>query len=137
MPSTRVISSSAVGSSMVGGSVQEAPSAIFLIVPRRIFPERVFGNLETDAAVLKKATGPMRSRTRRTSSAHSSLSSRATPALSTTKPTGTSPLSASSTPTTAHSATSLCEARISSMAPVESRWPAMLMTSSMRPMIER
>ena len=37
------ISSSTLGSSMVAGIVQASPSAIFLMVPRRIFPERVFG----------------------------------------------------------------------------------------------
>src|SRR5581483_9950766 len=37
------ISSSTLGSSMVAGMVQGSPSAIFLMVPRRILPERVFG----------------------------------------------------------------------------------------------
>src|SRR2546425_9395064 len=48
------------------------------------------------------------------------------PALRTTSPSGISPLILSATPTTAHSATSGCEARTSSMAPVDSRWPATL-----------
>ena len=59
------------------------------------------------------------------------------PALSTTRPRGTSPLSASATPTTAHSATSGCAASTSSIAPVDSRCPATLITSSVRLMIQR
>src|ERR1700694_1327715 len=50
-PSTRVISSSAAGSSMVGGIVQAALSAILRIVPRKIFPDRVLGSFVTTAAV--------------------------------------------------------------------------------------
>jgi len=38
------ISSKIAGSSMVAGMVQGSPSAIFLMVPRRILPERVFGS---------------------------------------------------------------------------------------------
>src|SRR5882672_4664149 len=41
------ISSSTLGSAMVAGIVHASPSAIFLMVPRRIFPERVFGNRPT------------------------------------------------------------------------------------------
>jgi hypothetical protein len=37
------ISSKIAGSSIVAGMVQGSWSAIFLIVPRRILPERVFG----------------------------------------------------------------------------------------------
>lgn len=43
------------------------------------------------------------------------------------------PFSSSATPITAHSATAGCAATISSISPVESRWPATLMTSSVRP----
>jgi len=52
------ISSSTLGSSMVAGIVQGSPSAIFLMVPRRIFPERVFGSRATVIASLNAATGP-------------------------------------------------------------------------------
>ena len=38
---------------------------------------------------------------------------------------------------TAHSATAGCAASTSSIAPVDSRWPATLMTSSVRPMTNR
>src|SRR6202000_18287 len=57
------ISSSTLGSSMVAGMVQDSPSAIFLMVPRRILPERVFGKRPTVMARLKEATGPSFSRT--------------------------------------------------------------------------
>ena len=82
--------------------------------------------------VLNEATGPIRSRTSATSSAGISSGSRSTPALSTTNPIGTWPLRSSATPTTAHSATSGWLASTSSIAPVDSRWPAVLITSSMR-----
>ena len=65
------------------------------------------------------------------------ISGRAAPAFSTTSPTGVCPLSSSFAPITAHSATSGCAASTSSMAPVESRWPATLMMSSVRAMIHR
>src|SRR6516165_10736437 len=61
-----------------------------------------------------------------------SLTGRWTPVLSTTKPQDTSPLSVSAMPITAHSATSLCAVSTFSMPPVESRWPATLMMSSVR-----
>ena len=60
-----------------------------------------------------------------------------TPALSTTKPRGTWPFIASATPITAHSATAWCEASTASIEPVDSRWPATLMTSSVRPITKR
>ncbi len=62
------ISSRIAGSSIVAGIVQASPSAIFFIVPRRIFPERVFGSRATMIASLNAATGPIFSRTSTTSS---------------------------------------------------------------------
>ena len=62
------ISSNMVGSSMVAGMLKLAPSTIFFMVPRRIFPERVFGSRATVTAALKAATGPILSRTRSTTS---------------------------------------------------------------------
>jgi hypothetical protein len=47
------ISSKIAGSSIVGGIVYATPSAIFLIVPRTILPERVFGSRLTGVAALK------------------------------------------------------------------------------------
>ena len=122
---------------MVAGVLYSSPSAIFAMVPRRILPERVLGSRSTTTACLKAATGPMVSRTMRTSSTTISSDGRLTPALSTTKPNGSCPFSASATPTTAHSATSWCAASTSSIAPVESLWPATLMMSSVRLMIQR
>ena len=57
---------------------------------------------------------------------------RATPDLSTRKPSGTWPLISSATPMTAHSATSAWADSTSSIAPVDRRWPATLMMSSVR-----
>src|SRR3954462_10505730 len=131
------ISSSALESSIVAGMVQLSPSAIFFIVPRRILPERVLGRRATVIASLNAATGPIRSRTSETISRSISSVARVTPALSTMKPQGTSPLSASAMPITAHSATSECAASTSSIPPVERRWPATLMMSSVRPMMNR
>ena len=61
---------------MVAGTVCSTPSAIFFMVPRRIFPERVLGSRLTTIAVLNAATGPMLSRTSSTSSRTSSSSLR-------------------------------------------------------------
>ena len=124
--------SSTLGSSMVEGVVTSLPSAMSRIVRRRIFPERVFGRRSTTTAVLNEATGPIRSRTSWTASATISAAPRSTPALRTSSPTGSCPLSWSAAPITAHSATSGCEARTSSIAPVESLCPATLMMSSVR-----
>lgn len=90
----------------------------------------------TTMAVLKKATGPMRSRTSWTTSRTVSSLGRSTPAFSTRKPNGTWPLSSSATPITAHSATSLWLPNTSSIWPVERRWPATLITSSTRVITE-
>jgi hypothetical protein len=57
-----------------------------------------------------------------------------TPDLSTTNPRGSWPFSESRTPITAHSATAGCAASTASIEPVDSRWPATLITSSVRPM---
>ena len=70
-----------------------SPSAIFFMVPRRILPERVLGRRGTVMASLNAATGPIFSRTSATISCSISVGSRLTPALSTMKPHGTSPLS--------------------------------------------
>ena len=132
-----MISFRMAGSSIVGGIRYSTPSAILLIVPRSILPERVFGSRLTTVATLKEATGPIRSRTISISSLTISSYGRRTPALSTTRPNGISPLISSATPSTAHSATSGCDASTSSMAPVDKRCPATLMMSSVRLMIQR
>ena len=57
--SASLISSRIAGSSIVAGSLNSAPSAIFTIVARRIFPDRVFGRRSTTKACLNAATGPI------------------------------------------------------------------------------
>src|SRR5207247_3584696 len=84
-----VISSRLAGSSIVGGTRYSTPSAIFLIVPRRILPERVFGRRCTTIASRNAATGPIRSRTMPTSSSATAAAGRPTPALKTMSPSGT------------------------------------------------
>src|SRR5262250_247127 len=74
------ISSSTLGSSIVAGIVHVSPSAIFLMVPRRILPERVFGSRPTVIASLNAATGPSFSRTSATISFSISTGLRVTPA---------------------------------------------------------
>ena len=64
-------------------------------------------------------------------------SSTGTPAFSTTNPRGTCPFKESATPITAHSATAGCPASTSSIVPVDNRWPATLITSSIRPITKR
>jgi len=51
------ISSKITGSSIVAGIVHISWSAIFFIVPRRIFPDRVFGSRATTTACLATASG--------------------------------------------------------------------------------
>src|SRR5580698_2495706 len=135
--SASLISSSTFGSSIVAGVTQGSRSAIFFIVPRRILPERVFGRRDTTKAILKAATGPILSRTSWTTSVSISCWGRLTPAFRTTNPQGVSPLTSSLTPSTAHSATSGCEATTSSIPPVDRRCPATLMMSSVRPRMVR
>ncbi len=120
---------------MVEGTGSSRPSAIPLMVLRRIFPERVLGSAGTTSTALKLATAPMECLTAATSSAPKP--SPDTPDLSTTRARGTWPLTSSDTPRTAHSATAGCEAITASITPVDSRWPATLMTSSMRPITNR
>ena len=57
------ISSKIAGSSMVGGILYSTLSAIFLIVPLKIFPDLVFGNLFITITTLNAATGPILSLT--------------------------------------------------------------------------
>ena len=114
-------------------------SAIARIVARSTLPERVFGSRATTVDVLegRDRADLLAHAVDRAAATIVSSGARLTPALSTTRPTGSWPLSASAAPITAHSATSGWPASTSSMAPVESRWPATLMTSSMRDMIRR
>ena len=71
------------------------------------------------------------------SSAATRLIMKTAPARGTTKAIGIMPFSASSAPITAHSATPSVAATICSIWPVDRRWPATLMMSSVRPMMWR
>src|SRR5258705_6602222 len=62
------ISSSTLGSSMVAGLVPGSPTALFLMAPRRILPERAFSSRATVIASLNAAAGSGLSRTKPTSS---------------------------------------------------------------------
>ena len=121
-------------SSIVLGTGSGRPSAMPRIVRRRILPDRVFGSPGTTTTSFSAATGPIWSRTAATISCWRTPASISTPALRTTNARGTCPLSGSCTPITAHSATIGWAATTASMDPVESRWPATLITSSVRPM---
>src|SRR5699024_3532964 len=129
--------SSTAGSSMVEGTGSSRPSAMARMFLRNTFPERVLGSASTTTASRNAATAPMSLRTVSTSSALSVSSLMSTPDLRTAKPFGTCPLSGSATPTTAHSATAGWAATTASIDPVESRWPATLITSSVRPITNR
>src|SRR4030095_759493 len=104
---------------MVGGIRYSRPSAIFLMVPRTILPDRVLGSRFTTVATLKQATGPILSRKGLDQFSDDLTTGTLHTCLSTTRPKGISPLSASAAPTTAHSATSEWEASTSSIAPVD------------------
>ena len=125
------------GSSMVGGTTICSSTASLRIVLRRILPERVFGSRGTTMALRNAATAPISLRMTSTSSASIAASSLSAPSFSTTRPMGTCPFSSSSMPTTAHSATAACAPISSSISPVDRRWPATLMTSSVRPITNR
>ena len=63
MTKSSFISVKIAGSSIVGGILCSTPSAIFLIVPLKIFPDLVFGNLFITITTLNAATGPILSLT--------------------------------------------------------------------------
>jgi Flp pilus assembly protein TadG len=131
------ISSRIAGSSMVAGIFQSSPSAIFCMVPRRILPERVLGRRFTVSAILKAATGPISSRTSLTTSFRSPRSDRLTPELSTMKPAGNWPFSCVGDADDGAFGDVGMPAMTSSMPPVDRRWPATLMMSSVRAMMKR
>ena len=120
----------------MGGTLYFSPSAIFLTVPLKTFPDLVLGNLFTTIANLKAATGPTFSRTKATHSLVISLLSLSTPAYKAITPIGSCPFNLSAIPITAHSATFLCSAKTSSIAPVDNLCPATLMISSVLDIIQ-
>ena len=77
---------------MVAGMVQRSPSAIFLMVPRRILPERVFGSRADRDRKLERRDGAELVAHQRHDLLLDLGGLRVTPAFSTRKPQGTSPL---------------------------------------------
>ena len=96
--SASVISVRISGSSIVAGIFHSFPSAIARIVPRKTFPDRVFGKRLTTSACLNAATGPIRFLTSVTTSPEISTVERVQPAFNTRKPRGICPFKASATP---------------------------------------
>src|SRR5512134_734019 len=124
------ICSSALGSSMVVMSPGSRPSASAWIERRSVLPERVFGSSVTKCTALGRAMAPS------CLSTVCMTSSGRVPRelfLRTANARCIWPLSASTTPTTAHSATFGCMLTASSISRVPSRCPATLITSSVRP----
>ena len=110
------------------GNLYSSPSSIRLMIPLKIFPLRVLGNLSTIMTCWKEATGPISFRIKATSSF--SMFSGPTPVLRTTIPIGIYPFSSSILATTAASEILGCLNNYSSIPAVESLWPAVLMISS-------
>ena len=122
---------------MVVRSPGSSPSHSARIERRSSLPERVFGSAVTKCTRDGRATAPSWLSTTFMTSAScaarfASVSTRPM-SLRTAKAIATWPLSASCTPTTATSATFGCDEIDSSISRVPSRWPATLMTSSVRP----
>lgn len=124
-------------SSMVEGTSYLYLLHIFRTICRRYLPERVLGRRGTTWQVLKLATGPMCSLISFTLSSATVLGQwpEMCSVLMVTKAMGTSPLISSWAPMTIAYAILLCFINISSISPVERRWPAVLMTSSSRAMM--
>src|SRR5437588_1083901 len=121
---------SAAGSSMVVRSPGSRPSANAWMARRRVLPERVFGSSVTKCTAFGRAIAPS---CRSTICITSSAEVRFAASLSTANARGICPFRSSATPTTAHSATFGCMLTASSISRVPRRWPATLMTSSVRP----
>src|SRR2546421_7089036 len=121
---------SAAGSSMVVRSPGSRRSASAWMARRSVFPERVFGSSVTKCTAFGRAMAPS---CWSTVCITSSAEVRFAASLSTANASGICPFSSSATPTTAHSATFGCMLTASSISRVPRRWPATLMTSSVRP----
>ena len=131
------ILSKTLASSIVLGNLYSSLLIIARKIFRKILPDLVLGNFGTISNSLNAATGPIVSRTIVVASLIISISSLETPLFNTKNPKGISPLRLCFTPVTAHSATSGCFAKTSSIAPVESLCPAVLIISSVRDIIKR
>src|SRR5437763_3641244 len=120
----------AAGSSMVVRSPGSRPSARAWIARRSVLPERVLGSSVTKCTAFGRAMAPS---CRSTVCITSSAEVRFAASLSTANASGIWPFSSAATPTTAHSATVGCMFTASSISRVPRRWPATLITSSVRP----
>src|SRR6267143_5371222 len=133
----RLICSSALGSSMVVRSPGSRPSASAWIERRSVLPERVFGSSVTKCTALGRAMAPSCLSTVSITSFSSLLLPSAElnfeTSFATAKASGICPLMESATPTTAHSAMFGCLLTASSISRAPRRWPATLITSSVRP----
>ena len=101
-----------------------------------ILPLRVLGSASVKRMSSGRAMAPISCTTCSLSWARSA-SSAFRPACTVTNATSACPLRSSGRPTTAASATSACDMSALSTSMVPSRWPATLMTSSTRPMIQK
>src|SRR5256712_3230061 len=132
-----LICSSALGSSMVVRSPGSRPSARAWIERRSVLPERVFGSSVTKCTAFGRAMAPSCLSTAAITSCSSLLLPSAElnfeTSFVTAKASGSCPLRESATPTTAHSAMFGCMLTASSISRVPRRWPATLITSSVRP----
>ena len=125
------------GSSIVVRSPGSRPSATACNARRSSLPLRVLGSAVTIMTRAGRATAPRSPSTWRMISCSIFLMpsgvSRPSEDLAVTKASATCPLTSSATPTTAASATLGCAAMLSSISRVPRRWPATLITSSVRP----
>src|SRR3989441_3795068 len=132
-----LICSSALGSSMVVRSPGSRPSARAWIERRSVLPERVFGSSVTKCTAFGRAMAPSCLSTVAITSFSSLLLPSAElnfeTSFATAKASGSCPLRESATPTTAHSAMFGCMLTASSISRVPRRWPATVITSSVRP----
>jgi hypothetical protein len=101
-----------------------------------ILPERVLGRSSAQMMRLGRAILPIRPATWARMSSRST-SSPSPPPTSVTKATIACPVSSSVWPTTAASATRSCETMADSTSAVERRWAETLITSSIRPRIQK
>src|SRR5712692_1344596 len=130
-----LICSSALGSSMVVRSPGSRPSARAWIERRSVLPERVFGSSVTKCTAFGRAMAPRCLSTVWSTSFSSFFlpSAESGVFFGTAKASGICPLRESATPTTAHSAMFGCMVTASLISRVPRRWPATLITSSVRP----
>ncbi len=133
--STGVSASSTPGSSIVDGTGSSRPSAMSRMVLRRILPDLVFGNAATTSTFLEKGHRADVRAHRSDQVLGEPVGRR--PGLEHYESPGTWPFISSATPITAHSATAGRCASTASIDPVDSRCPATLMTSSVRPITNR